>query len=1519
MKMKNKSSCFLAEMIFLTLLILFVSAEDVVGCEYDYDCAVDECCENGDCVFCGPLGCTGDEDCAVDECCENGDCVFCSTSGCTGEYDCDVGQCCNTGTGECEPCMPSQECWEDHNCEENQYCDEQGQCVSCSPECTSEETCDKVCGCIKKCQGTAPCDDAGCWGDPGEPPGGIEKKACYSLYCEPDADMGGFCMGGSVDWVEECPQGPSEWDLGCREDPNGKWCCKWSDEEYCPIRLCSSDGMHVLEWSDSGSGWSWLPVADCTGKFCKEGSVYSNRCITYQGDASCNDTLIQSCNKEQCAGQQPQKQDCQGTGDNTICIWVDKSGGSCRGRYCDANLLRSEECFVDSNTKDAVCSAPFVMADCADVSDKCVNYVGMEGWCIVKENANDECGYKNKDGVNCKGYYCSGNTLLLEACHVNYGTAHCHNPETVRECNTERCLDEKIAQKEKCVPDGTASYCDWELKLNCRGRYCDDDTMQGELCELKDDQAVCEQMDSIECNKMRCVGAQKQKEACITLLNMNGDVIDGRCDWYYAEDCDPGPQRCSDNSIKQKGCVEEDIYTAYCGDNLVQKCKSAYCKGGDRSEAEGGGTKTWEVCSYFDDGSPYCDEKQNVCDPSDCQYCSGGSCQMGLFAGCGYDAVLGSPFPNICQMCLLGFGCVNSYSCGFPTLPGGNQCLSISPNFINSNCVYDYTNCEEPYCGRYRCVSNSQSSTTVDQISACGVPAVSVAQGCGYSLQAVLSSCGSEDDEIPEDDFELDLELPDFDDSSTPEEPGDDDSEGDAGEDDLDADTDSDEEPELDAPSTPDVDGADLEADVPDADADVDGDSDIAPDSEADFEGDVDVLDTVDDVGVDGDSDIAPDSEADFEGDLDASDTIEPDEVEDIDFDFDLELEPELDTDVLPETDLETDEDDGSEGGGTGDSDDFVFPDGETDVPDGVLTPELDFDIPDTADAGDGDVDGNFDFDGLETPDGDGDNDVADFDFDGLETPDGDNPGTTCREYVFNMSWGALGSGSGQFNNPRGVAVNSKGQVYVLDKENDRMQKFTENGVFIREITNPILSKPCGIAFKADDSYFVTVTLNVGGGHTVYAVLEFSADDEIVRSITYADPLLDAPMDVAVSSDRIVIANSGNGKIYVAELNGVFIREWTTLLGGDLLASDPRGVALDSQGFIYVADYANHKVKKFNENGDLIYWWGGSTVFNYPWDVYVDAYDYIYVSDYNNHRIQKFDSEGAPITSFGVHGTGDGEFINQVYVYENGAGKAYVSDGGNTRIQKWACNHTLCTIYDVVLDVANDSTPPWEWNITDTDYIRERVWADPEDVVTKLNDVLRRGCISGACMDCSIEGGDCIIPFSFRSAEPAIPYLIKIGGDLSVDDINFSYWIVDTIADVPYADRFRFSEGGNWTIRYEAGIETPSGTLIGNVTVPVPLDFDCRDLCFNILYEKDKPPEGLDAHDAIDDAMYRLLDEELDVDPKDGVIEMLDFDRDGVNDTYFDPESMWFDAQDNLGIQSLWGPTAAKLIIWEGN
>jgi DNA-binding beta-propeller fold protein YncE len=59
---------------------------------------------------------------------------------------------------------------------------------------------------------------------------------------------------------------------------------------------------------------------------------------------------------------------------------------------------------------------------------------------------------------------------------------------------------------------------------------------------------------------------------------------------------------------------------------------------------------------------------------------------------------------------------------------------------------------------------------------------------------------------------------------------------------------------------------------------------------------------------------------------------------------------------------------------------------------------------------------------------------------------------TKDGKYV--SAWGSKGSGQGQFNLPHSVAVDAKGQVYVADRENNRIQIFDGNGKFLKQWTH---------------------------------------------------------------------------------------------------------------------------------------------------------------------------------------------------------------------------------------------------------------------------------------------------------------------------------------------------------------------------------------------------------------------------------------------------------------------------------
>lgn len=72
----------------------------------------------------------------------------------------------------------------------------------------------------------------------------------------------------------------------------------------------------------------------------------------------------------------------------------------------------------------------------------------------------------------------------------------------------------------------------------------------------------------------------------------------------------------------------------------------------------------------------------------------------------------------------------------------------------------------------------------------------------------------------------------------------------------------------------------------------------------------------------------------------------------------------------------------------------------------------------------------------------------------------------------FLKQWGTSGTGPGQFGMPHCIAMDSKGRLYVGDRDNNRIQIFTQDGKLLGQLTQ--FGRPSGIAIDRNDTIYVT-------------------------------------------------------------------------------------------------------------------------------------------------------------------------------------------------------------------------------------------------------------------------------------------------------------------------------------------------------------------------------------------------------------------------------------------------------------
>jgi hypothetical protein len=122
--------------------------------------------------------------------------------------------------------------------------------------------------------------------------------------------------------------------------------------------------------------------------------------------------------------------------------------------------------------------------------------------------------------------------------------------------------------------------------------------------------------------------------------------------------------------------------------------------------------------------------------------------------------------------------------------------------------------------------------------------------------------------------------------------------------------------------------------------------------------------------------------------------------------------------------------------------------------------------------------------------------------------------------------------------------------------------------------------------------------------------------------------------------------------------------------GGNGQFSSPYGVAVDSDGNVYVADPVNGRIEKFTNTGTFLTAWYLDGI---PIGVAVDGSGNVFVANTYNYRIQKFTNTGTFLTKWGSAGSGPGQFSAPWGVAVDGSGSVYIADTNNDLMEKFAC------------------------------------------------------------------------------------------------------------------------------------------------------------------------------------------------------------------------------------------------------
>ena len=170
----------------------------------------------------------------------------------------------------------------------------------------------------------------------------------------------------------------------------------------------------------------------------------------------------------------------------------------------------------------------------------------------------------------------------------------------------------------------------------------------------------------------------------------------------------------------------------------------------------------------------------------------------------------------------------------------------------------------------------------------------------------------------------------------------------------------------------------------------------------------------------------------------------------------------------------------------------------------------------------------------------------------------------TTGQYI--GQFGSYGNGNEQFSRPRGMSTDGKGNILVADYNNKRVQVFKEDGTFVQVIQCD--GQATDVAVDNEGKIHVTIWEQ-------HHVQVFSPEGK-THLDTYNNPAgnFDCPDGIAIDDEGYIFVSCNHGYIHVLSPD----RKQVKLISG---LSHPWGGALDKDGYIYVAEYSNHRIMKY--------------------------------------------------------------------------------------------------------------------------------------------------------------------------------------------------------------------------------------------------------------------------------------------------------------------------------------------------
>jgi len=263
------------------------------------------------------------------------------------------------------------------------------------------------------------------------------------------------------------------------------------------------------------------------------------------------------------------------------------------------------------------------------------------------------------------------------------------------------------------------------------------------------------------------------------------------------------------------------------------------------------------------------------------------------------------------------------------------------------------------------------------------------------------------------------------------------------------------------------------------------------------------------------------------------------------------------------------------------------------------------------------------------------------------------------------------GFGADRLYRPTEVAVDSAGNIYIVDTFKHRVLVFDKNGKYVSRFGKKgdapgELNMPSGITVDEDGRIYVL-------SHTQNKISIFNQSKKLVWEIEVPVPL------TATVKDKKLYVTTDRG-VMVGDLNGNLLTSFGVKGRNKGQLNRPTGIAVDGKGNIYVADSMNYRLSAYNKEGKHL-WDAGSPPdpqkairsrdmkFGLPVGLTLADDGLLYLMDAFNGEIYIFNTDGQQRGVVGDWGKDDGQFYYPGGMASMGNELFVVADKFNDRVQ----------------------------------------------------------------------------------------------------------------------------------------------------------------------------------------------------------------------------------------------------------